>query len=45
MSLENTKDKVVGKATELKGKATGSKLDELKGKAQNFFGKAKDSFR
>jgi uncharacterized protein YjbJ (UPF0337 family) len=32
------KNKVIGKATELKGKATGNKRDELKGKAQKLVG-------
>lgn len=37
------KDKIEGKATELKGRATGNKGDELKGKAQQALGGVKQT--
>lgn len=40
--FDNAKDKVAGKAKEVEGKVTGDKAREAEGKAQGFFGKAKD---
>ena len=40
--FDNAKDKVAGKAKEVEGKVTGDKSREAEGKAQSFFGKAKD---
>jgi uncharacterized protein YjbJ (UPF0337 family) len=37
------KDKVQGKAEELKGKLTGNKAEELKGKARQKAGRAKEN--
>jgi len=37
------KDKIQGKAEELKGKLTGNKADELKGKARQAGGEAKQA--
>ena len=37
------KDKVTGKAEELKGKLTGDKAEELKGKARQKTAKAKET--
>ena len=39
------KDQVVGKAEEMKGKLTGDKSEELKGKARQSAGKAKSAVR
>ena len=36
------KDRIEGKVTETKGKLTGDDSEELKGKTQNKYGKAKD---
>ena len=36
------KDRIEGKVTETKGKLTGDYSEELKGKTQNKYGKAKD---
>lgn len=39
------KDQVVGKAEEMKGKLTGDKSEELKGKARQTAGRAKSAVR
>ena len=39
------KDQVVGKAEEMKGKLTGDKSEELKGKARQTAGNAKSKIR
>lgn len=39
--MSEWKDKLEGKAKELKGKVTGDRLEELKGKAQEARGEAK----
>ena len=39
------KDQVRGKAEEIKGKVTGDKKEELKGKARQTVGNAKRAFR
>lgn len=39
------KNKIKGTATELKGKATGSKRDELKGKVQKAAGNLEQSLK
>ncbi|UQS85958.1 CsbD family protein (plasmid) [Nicoliella spurrieriana] len=43
MSLDDEKDKLKGKFDEAKGKLTGDKVTEAKGKAEGFLGKAKDA--
>lgn len=39
------KDKIQGKAEELKGRVTGDRTEEAKGKARKQLGKAKDKVR
>ena len=41
--MAGTKDRVVGKAKELEGKATGDEVREGEGKGQGRLGKAKDT--
>jgi uncharacterized protein YjbJ (UPF0337 family) len=40
--MAGTEDRVVGKAKELEGKATGDEIREGEGKGQGLLGKAKD---
>lgn len=39
------KDRIKGKAEEVKGKVTGNKAEELKGKARQGFGQAKEDVK
>ena len=41
--MAGTEDRVVGKAKELEGKATGDEVREGEGKGQGLLGKAKDA--